>query len=111
MSQLQLPGSVPLLSTRQQLSLASLTYLVSCLLISNSTCLRNNFRKPLFKKFHLGVSLGPTSCWVKPPECLEGKSGIARCPRQFLFIDAPLRGGEGVGPKVPIFVPYRKWRA
>lgn len=80
MSQLELPDSVSLFSTRQPSSLVSLTYLFICLLISNSTLLKNDFRKPVFKKFHLVVSLGPTSFWVKPPECLGGRGGMTGTP-------------------------------
>lgn len=55
-----------------------------CLLILNSAWLRSNFRKWIFKKFRLAVSLLPTSFWVKPPACGRGGGigGHARCPRR-----------------------------
>lgn len=72
-SQLGLPGEIPLFGTRPPSSpKAHLICLFICLLISNSTLLRNNFRKLIFEKFHLVVSFVPTSFWVKPPEYQEG---------------------------------------
>lgn len=78
---------------------ARLICLFICLLISNSTLLRNNFRKRIFQKFHLAVSFAPTSFWVKPPECREGVASLVASAQSLLAADALLlRGGGGRGP-------------
>lgn len=55
-SQLGLPGYIPFLRARQPSSLVYLIGLFIALLISNSTLLRNNFRKWIFLKVHLVMS-------------------------------------------------------